>query len=100
VRATAIIDITARNKCLCFEHLIGVGNDRRDFVGVDHDVVAAPGFESFDLLVAFHDLFRLAVDELPLEPVSGLRVQHVEADAVRRRSSGVQAYGAANLPNL
>ncbi len=79
-----VVDLVAGDEGVDLERLVAVRNCGRDLLGLKDDVLAVFDLVSFDLLVTFDRIAGLAVNELALDPVSGLAVQRVESDPFRR----------------
>ncbi|MNV28268.1 hypothetical protein D3C71_1194540 [compost metagenome] len=88
-----VVYFAARYECLSIKHLVRIWYDRRDFLWIDHDVIAAPSLEALDLLVSLYDLFGLAIDELALQAVAGFFVDHMETDPLGCRRGRIKANG-------
>jgi hypothetical protein len=75
-----LVDLLARHEALDVDRVIALDLHRLELVVVEHDVLAFGDLVALRLLLRFHRLAGLFVDELAAHPVAGVAVERAKRD--------------------
>ena len=77
----AFIDLRPGDEAFDLDRVGALDANGIDFLVFDHHEAAFANRIAFHLILSFHGLARLWIDELPLDTVSGLAVEGIKANA-------------------